>query len=1238
MNTLTLSFLGTPAVSFAGQMVKFRTRKELALLIYLVVEGGLHARPKLMSLFWPESDAAHGRMMLRRTLADLRHHLADATNDPNMVHFRAEHDLLGVTLSASVELDLRALDATAPQASSFGRAERLSSEEHRLLLAHLQAILDASLGPFLEGFSLPDAAAFETWVSIQRASVHRQLDHLFDRLSTLQMEGGEIAQAIETANRWVAFDPVHELAVRRLMQLYFVVGNRDAALRVYEAGRGTLAHDLGTQPASETVALAAQIRRDLSLTSTVRETRSAVLSPPVLKSPLVGRAREYATLIESYQDIVQGQLRVVSVEGEAGIGKTRLVTDFLGWAVAQGADVLQGRAFESGGRLPYQPVAEMLRSRLERENAPDDLLSDVWLVELSRLLPELRDRYPDLPSLTPDEGTAQTRLQEAVARLGLALASRRPLVLFLDDVQWVDGASLDLLHVLGQRWKEHAIPALLLLSLRTEAVMTMPDLAAWVASMERDLPLRRVTLSSLTYEETMHMVQGTRMGRSVQGPETSVSAPPFLSSPSPAPFKEFIRWLFRETQGQPLYLLETLKALLEHHLLTLVPYGKSEQMIEVTSVSWQTIQHQHMLPAGVRDVIRTRLTHLPPAALLLLMASAVFGHGASFEQLRHVAELGENETLTALDETVKRSLLREGTSEDRNGAPHAYFFTHDKIRDVVYTETGDARRRIFHRRAFEVFSQVSSKSQTAPAVLAYHAFAAGLFSEALHFGVMAGDEAMHLFAVRDAIAFYEQAHLVVTEHVGLLYHHDRTVLSDLYPLYIRLGRAYELINDRERAYMIYQELLIVARAAKASPLEVAALNHLAMLVAQDGFQIEQALELLQQARMVVQQSEDRTGEAETEWNVAQVNYYASKMDLALEHASRALTLASALGRSGLHAQSLNLLAYVRRAQGAWEEAKTDAEHAWSLYVTLGNRAMEADCIGILADIEINTGKPQGGLEMARLAFVISVDIENRWGQVNSAIHITRGLLECGKYAEALAVAKEGVLLARDLHFPLLLVFMLTMLGATYRALLQFSQARETHLEALEINATLPSQRYTSYCFAELCADAVFAREWEVAQNYAQQVVASRNANVIVWAETPRWTETAALMRGGFVEMATEGVRQFGEQFGSRQRCRISYLRALAILARAGHEKDQAQLCLQEALRLSEEMNLPGEQWQMLIVQGSIYQESGETEQAKQACTQADAILQGLAEKIEEKEMRTKFLSSAESQVSIREED
>src|SRR5262249_26657036 len=165
-----------------------------------------------------------------------------------------------------------------------------------------------------------------------------------------------------------------------------------------------------------------------------------------------------------------------------GIGTTRLREEFLRWAEAQGADVIRAQALESGGRLPYQPLVDVLRPQLARANAPEDLLDDVWLAELARLFPELRERYPDLPPPGVEGSTAQHPLFDAVANLVLALAQRSahasppaatrdtalaPLVRVFDDLHWADAGTRELLRHLLRRFQEEQLPLLIVLALRS---------------------------------------------------------------------------------------------------------------------------------------------------------------------------------------------------------------------------------------------------------------------------------------------------------------------------------------------------------------------------------------------------------------------------------------------------------------------------------------------------------------------------------------------------------------------------------------------------------------------------------------------------------------------------------------------------------------------------------------------------------------------------------------------------
>src|SRR5438132_2797163 len=512
MSQLHLSLLGTPVVKHGEHTLTFSTRKALALLVYLAVEGGMHPRKTLSESFWPELDAEHGRAALRATLLELRKLLERSHGPGERAHLLVERETLGFDQGSPLMLDLRLVESASKQ---VGRGvEPLEGQGHGELLAQLEQATHLARGPFLASFTLRDSQFFDDWTRQHREYWHLRVHQLFDALSMSYERAGDGERAIETVTRWLSFDPLNEEGYRRLMRLRFSQGDRVGALRTYANGRAVLADELQVEPEPETVALAKRIRH----AAPVCPAQLRSLLPPhaspgqppanLLDGPLLGRAAEFGTLIECYQRAYAGQPEVVLIQGEAGIGKTRLATEFVGWAQAQGADVLVGRALQTGGQLPYQPLIDVLRRQLEQEHAPDDLLSDVWLAELSRLLPELRDRYPDLPVPPTDEALGYNRLFEATARLVQIWAARRPLVLLLDDMQWADTATLDLLLYLARSLAEQPAPVLLLLNLRTEADPLPEAQSTWVMALKRTpMPLTALVLAAFTKEETQHFVQ-----------------------------------------------------------------------------------------------------------------------------------------------------------------------------------------------------------------------------------------------------------------------------------------------------------------------------------------------------------------------------------------------------------------------------------------------------------------------------------------------------------------------------------------------------------------------------------------------------------------------------------------------------------------------------------------------------------------------------------------------------------
>lgn len=738
MARLRVALLGPPDVRHGDRRIVVPTRKALALLVFLVAESAPQPRDKLAVLFWPESVGDAARSSLRSTLTRLGQGLADAGGDRHLV---AGRDLVALDPAAGLDLDLDVLAAAHEAACATG-ADRPTGDARRALVARLRRGADAWRGEFADGFALPDAPDFDEWIGLQRETWRRRAEVVLDQLSALHADAGEAASAAEAVDRWLRLNPLEERAHRRLMRVRAAAGDRAGALAAFERCRLLLAAELGVEPDPETARLADRIRTAGPHGSGAARParRTAPDAPP--EPPLVGRIDEFAALSAGFREAARGRPRAVVLHGEAGIGKTTLAAAFAAWAAAHGADLLHGRAFAAGAHAPYQPLVDALRQRLERDPAPLAALGPAWLGELSRLLPELRDRWPNLPTPLGDEAAARIRLFETVARLAQALAARAPLVVVIDDVQWSDPASLDVLHYAARRWGQDGTPALLLCCIRAEAMAGDPALGEWLAGLGRAIPVERIALGPLAAAETAELVRGLGMGRA---PER------WAESVAPR--------IHAETAGQPFYVVETVRALLER------PATEAASTAEGDPPA--------VLP-GIQRLIESRLAPLPPAARDLLTAGAVLGQRFTFDVLRQVARLSDDEALPALDAALRALLLQDG--DDRDGET-TYLFTHDTIRDVVHAGAGSARRRVFHRRAVAALEAAGAPA----AVLVGHARAGGLVEETLRFGCAAGDEAMRLLAARDAAAHFELA-IGAAEKMG-----RRGLLPELR---MRRGRAF----------------------------------------------------------------------------------------------------------------------------------------------------------------------------------------------------------------------------------------------------------------------------------------------------------------------------------------------------------------------------------------------------------------------------------------------------------------
>jgi DNA-binding SARP family transcriptional activator/Tfp pilus assembly protein PilF len=942
--------LGTPKIRVGGGSQRLPYSKVTALLAYLAMTSRAHSRAALATLLWGNVDDRRANSSLRNALYVLRRELG---LDPCLVVNRHEVSLD----AAQVWLDVdRLKDAVREEGES---------------IPSLQEALALWRGPFLDGLFVTGAPDFDAWVSATRAQLERTYLEGCLALSRAHARVKEWPEALQAAQKAVDLDPLYEAGHRQIMRIHLRLGSRSGALRQYERCRDCLGSELGVLPGARTQALYEQVLADEGQPARPAARRGGGQAQGIF----VGRHREMAVLDEHFEAVQrEASGRLVLVEGEAGVGKTRLVNEWL--ATLDGTEVLHSRCFEAEHSIPYHPWSDLLRTSMDQARWQQLGLSDVWLTELTHLIPELRAIFPNLPRpATPDPQLARGRLGEAIHQWLRTLGQRCPICLFLDDLQWMDRASLA---VLGYLLRHSAGLFLMIVGAQRKRE-TDPAWDRTQNLLTREGLCRTMTLFRLPFSDVAIIARHT--GFRAANPDA------------------FLKRLFRETEGNPLFVVEVLQSL---------------QGLEVDpSGDWP-------IPPTIKGVIEARLDRLSTPARQMLMIAAVIGRSFEYTTLHAVTEQPVGQVLVPLDEGIEAGLIIE--HEGR------YDFAHDQTRAVLYSRVSQARRRHLHQRVAEAL-EAAHRDEPSPffGLLANHFQAAGEAERARLYAFREAKRAAELYADEDALAWYDRA-LVLSEIASLEMPPDvlpqvvpfqqRTVstvqpVDALGVVYRQQGLVYQRCGRYDVAGQLFERAL--ARAVERGRLDEqsAAYGHLSFLGYLRG-DYDALAQHAQKALDLATEAGEDSLRADGLRNLGIAAYRRAEYEQAIALYRESLAASRTIGDQAGMAKCYNNVGFALRTLHRFDEAVTSFQQALDLHEATGSIEGRAGVLANIGSVYARSGDLEEALSCLQRAIALSGESHAHWIMAKAYRTLGSVYLQDGRWDEAMASAEKARQLAKEL--------------------------------------------------------------------------------------------------------------------------------------------------------------------------------------------------------------------------------
>lgn len=677
---LTVQLFGAPSIAAGGEPLDLRNQKARALIFYLAATGRPHTRPHLASLLWSEAPTDNARRSLRATLFQIRQALAAAGLRSAL---RDADDPLRVQL-ADVACDVTAF-------------RRQIADGGEAALAQAAGL---ARGPLLEGFSLPDTPLFDEWLELEGERIRQALLAALRQLVDAACARREWARAATLIKRQIDADPLAEDAHRRLIEIHLQSGAVGQALRQYRQLEAELHTALGITPAPETRALFQEaLRLQQSGHAGGAAQPASIRAQPAL--PLVGRSGPLSQLAAIAEAARAGQGSTALIQGDVGIGKTRLLAELLAQLGAESPPwlILRGACSPFDDLISYGPFIEAFQGGALGE------LSDSLLAPIADA-PAARDQFA-------------YRILQTLRRL----SQSAPIVLAIDDLQWASSSTLNLFGLLATRLR--GLPLLLVGTVqRPEAI---PALQRLITLERRRGMLQVIALPPLAQSTVTELLQRLAI--------------------SPASIPALARWLHERSDGNPFILAEIIAQLRADAILT--PAGGQWQL---DSGHWLRWRAAYTLPETTHDLVAWRLRNLSAQALAAVEVLAVAGQPLPFELLSEVLALPHAALLPIADDLSNRRLVVEVGREQ-------FALAHHLLREAVLHQISQVRRRLIHRQLAQTLARCpATQGEGALWELARHAVAGEDTELARRFGLQVLAHLPHDYAGAVTVDFLQHLH------------------------------------------------------------------------------------------------------------------------------------------------------------------------------------------------------------------------------------------------------------------------------------------------------------------------------------------------------------------------------------------------------------------------------------------------------------------------------------------------